>query len=378
VEDTVLSIQKCAKPKGLLRLTLRNKIGGEYAAVLLVPEFLQEQAIFLILRKEEITLQEIGELPISDPTFVEPVSFASQTEPEPAANRAGFFSSIADAVRRGPGRVIVKGQRRCRVIFKFFARSILLFFPARIALDYCHTRGCQVGGPSMGPSLDDLKRDLVTACKILANEHVIDAFGHISVRILETDRFLIPPFVSAALVEESDLLTLDLGGKVVEGNGAPNREIFIHSECYRSRPDIGSVCHTHSPMVKVFASLSEPLKPIENSASIFAPETPIYPRVGLIVTEELGREVAESLGDHRAVLMRGHGSTVVGPNLQQAVVTAIYLEETARLTYRARCIGTPIYFTDEEVGRLSDYVLAGNSFNRAWDYYAGRLSQRSD
>jgi ribulose-5-phosphate 4-epimerase/fuculose-1-phosphate aldolase len=76
--------------------------------------------------------------------------------------------------------------------------------------------------------------------------------------------------------------------------------------------------------------------------------------------------------------MRGHGSTVVGPNLQQAVVTAIYLEETARLTYRARCIGTPIYFTDEEVGRLSDYVLAGNSFNRAWDYYAGRLSQRSD
>ena len=67
VEDTVLSIQKCAKPKGLLRLTLRNKIGGEYAAALLVPEFLQEQAIFLILRKEEITLQEIGELPISDP-----------------------------------------------------------------------------------------------------------------------------------------------------------------------------------------------------------------------------------------------------------------------------------------------------------------------
>src|SRR5262245_63245477 len=54
------------------------------------------------------------------------------------------------------------------------------------------------------------------------------------------------------------------------------------------------------------------------------------------------------LGDRTAVLMRGHGSTVVGPNLQQAAVTAIYLEETAKLTYRARCIGTPIYFTDEE------------------------------
>src|SRR6266436_5013486 len=82
----------------------------------------------------------------------------------------------------------------------------------------------------------------------------------------------------------------------------------------------------------------------------------------------VSREVAESLGDNRAVLMRGHGSTVVGPNLKQAVVTAIYLEETARLTYRARCIGAPICFTDEEVASLSDYVLAENSFNRAWDY----------
>jgi L-ribulose-5-phosphate 4-epimerase len=231
----------------------------------------------------------------------------------------------------------------------------------------------KAGGPSMRSSLDDLKRDLVTACRILANEQVIDAFGHISVRIPETDRFLIPPFVSAALVKESDLLTLDLGGKVVEGNGAPNREIFIHSECYRSRPDIGGVCHTHSPMVKVFAALGEPLKPIENFASIFAPETPIYQRVGLIVTAELGNEVAKAIGKQRAVIMRGHGSTVVGPNVKQATVTAIYLEETAKLTYRARSIGNPVCFTEDEVATLSSYIPKENSFERAWAYYEARL-----
>ena len=165
-------------------------------------------------------------------------------------------------------------------------------------------------------SLDNLKRDLVTACRILANEHVIAAFGHISVRIPETDRFLIPPFVSAALVKESDLLTLDLSGKLVEVNGAPYREIFIHSECYQSRSDIGSVCHTHSPMVKVFAALGEPLRPIENFATLFAPETPVYARVGLIVTSELGHEVAMVMGNERAVIMRGHSSTVVGLNVR--------------------------------------------------------------
>ena len=221
--------------------------------------------------------------------------------------------------------------------------------------------------------IDDLKRLLVTACRVLSNQGLTDAFGHISVRLAGSDRFFIPAFTSLALVQESDLLILDLEGKVIEGDGVPNREVYIHSECYRRRPDVRSVCHTHSPMVKVFASLAEPLKPIENFASMFAPETPIYQRVGLIVNAELGREVAESLGDHRAVLMRGHGSTVVGPNLKHAAVTAIYLEETARLTYRARCIGTPICFTDEEVARLSEYVWKENNFNRAWDYYVGRL-----
>jgi hypothetical protein len=106
VEDTVLRIQKCAKPKGLLRLTLRNRIRGEYEAALLVPEFLQEQTIFLILRNEEITLREVGELPIGESTFVEPVDIASQTEP------AESFSSIVAAVRQRLGRVITKRQRR--------------------------------------------------------------------------------------------------------------------------------------------------------------------------------------------------------------------------------------------------------------------------
>jgi ribulose-5-phosphate 4-epimerase/fuculose-1-phosphate aldolase len=228
----------------------------------------------------------------------------------------------------------------------------------------------------MRSSLDSLKYELVNACRILANEGIIDAFGHISVRVPGTDTFLIPPFVSVALVQESDLLTLDLDGNVVEGNGAPNREIFIHSECYRRRRDVGAVCHTHSPMVKVFASLGEPLRPIENIASLFAPETPLYHRVGLIVTPELGREVAEALGIHRAVIMRGHGSIVVGPNLKQTTVAAIYLEETAKLTYRARSIGTPVCFTEEEVAALASYIPKENSFDRAWDYYKSRLVDR--
>jgi hypothetical protein len=124
VEDTVVRIQKCAKPQGLLRLTLRNRIRGEYEAALLVPEFLQEQTIFLILRKEKITLREVGELSVGELTLIEPIDLASQ--PEPAANWAEFFFSIHDAVQQWRGRLIIKRQRH-GYIFKF-AHSILLFF----------------------------------------------------------------------------------------------------------------------------------------------------------------------------------------------------------------------------------------------------------
>jgi HCOMODA/2-hydroxy-3-carboxy-muconic semialdehyde decarboxylase len=93
----------------------------------------------------------------------------------------------------------------------------------------------------------------------------------------------------------------------------------------------------------------------------------------LIVTPELGGEVAEALGSQRAVIMRGHGSTVVGPTLKHAAIVAIYLEETARLTYRARTIGQPICFTDEEVALLSNYTSRENNFERGWAYYEARL-----
>lgn len=170
---------------------------------------------------------------------------------------------------------------------------------------------------------------------------------------------------------------MDLDGRVVQGTGALNREVYIHSECYRARPDVGSVCHTHSPMVKVFATLGEPLKPVENIASVFAPETPVYNRIGLILTPQLGRELAETLGKHRAVLMRGHGSTVVGPDLKQATVMTIHLEETTKLTYRARCLGTPTPFTAEEAAAVSDLVLKKDSINRVWEYYQARLESGS-
>ena len=80
-EDVVLSVRKCASRKGLLQLNLRNKGGREYTAAFLVPESLQEQIIFSILRKENMTLHEVEELPIVESVSADSQSSSPQASP---------------------------------------------------------------------------------------------------------------------------------------------------------------------------------------------------------------------------------------------------------------------------------------------------------
>ena len=92
VEDVVLSIKKCSNPNGVLRLNLRNTSGGERTAAFFLPEFFQEQIIFSILQKEDMTLRDVGELPIAKTSFVEPVITTSQSSslpPSPAKQMRG-------------------------------------------------------------------------------------------------------------------------------------------------------------------------------------------------------------------------------------------------------------------------------------------------
>src|SRR6516164_4716748 len=90
--------------------------------------------------------------------------------------------------------------------------------------------------------------DLVTANHILYDQHVVDAFGHVSVRHdKRPDRFLLARNMAPALVTPADIIEFDLDGNPV---GAGDRKVylerFIHGEIYRARPDVNAVVHSHS------------------------------------------------------------------------------------------------------------------------------------
>ena len=91
-----------------------------------------------------------------------------------------------------------------------------------------------------------------------------------------------------------------------------------------------------------------------------------FPLDLLVRTPALGRSLAEGLGKHPAALMRGHGSVVVGENLQRAVGRTIYLEMNARMQLNAQLLAGPggeiVFMDDKEVAAN----VSWQNYDRAW------------
>ena len=220
--------------------------------------------------------------------------------------------------------------------------------------------------------------ELVVANHILYHEKVVDGFGHVSVRHPDRpDRFLIARSMAPALVTAEDIMELRLDGSLVKDDGRKSYlERFIHGEIYRARPDVMSVVHSHSASVIPFGVVpSVTLMPVSHMGGFIGDGAPVFeirdtggPVTDMLVrTPELGRALAKSLGPHSIVLMRGHGSTVVGFSVKQAVYRAIYAESNAKLQAEALRLGEPVYLTQQE----AEGAARANDANmdRAWDLW---------
>ena len=203
-----------------------------------------------------------------------------------------------------------------------------------------------------------LLEDLVDANHILFNQSVLDAFGHVSVRHpQQPDRFLLSRNLAPALVTVEDIQTFDLDGNPIRDDRRVYLERFIHSEIYRARDDVASVVHSHSQSVVPFSVVKNAtFKPVSHMCGFLddgAAHFEIRDFAGeasdlLVRNRALGAALANALGGGHVVLMRGHGSTVVGPTLKHAVYRAIYTEVNARLLSEALRLGDPEYLSSGE------------------------------
>jgi len=228
---------------------------------------------------------------------------------------------------------------------------------------------------------DELRRDVALANRIVHAAGLVSAFGHVSARLPGTTAFLFPTRASPALADPERLLVLDVDGNVLAGDGEPNTEFWIHARIYAARPDVAGVAHVHSPACVVLGQIGQPLKVLHNSGGAFADGVPVFERVGLIRTRELGDEVASKLGAGRAMLLRGHGANVAESNVRRTAVVACFLEEAAELQLRALAAAggraeALHAFTPEEVAHVRAQIDASGPMNRAWEYYVALAEGR--
>lgn len=219
--------------------------------------------------------------------------------------------------------------------------------------------------------------DLVAASRILAQHEVLDAYGHISAR---SDRrpgcFVMSRSLAPALVTAADLMELDADSEPLPGDGRKAFiERYIHGEIYRSRPEVMAIVHSHSASVIPFGVTRSKLRPIYHMGAFLWSGAPVFEirrhKVDndlLVRDRGLGKALAGTLGACNCVLMRGHGMTVVGDGVPEAVFRAIYTEMNARLQLQANLLEGPIEFLSDEEGRRATAANRG-TLERPWELW---------
>lgn len=167
-------------------------------------------------------------------------------------------------------------------------------------------------------------------------------------------------------------------GRVLDGEGPRHSEYPIHTEIMAARPDVGGVVHTHPPYAVALAAAGQPLLPVSHAANYFIP--PQVPRftdtADLILTPDLGQQVATALGSAPAVFLVNHGIVAVGPTLQVATVAAVLLERAAQQQWITHGYGSwPSWSSTEESLSKRDHIYHAQALDQVWNYLVRHLER---
>jgi HCOMODA/2-hydroxy-3-carboxy-muconic semialdehyde decarboxylase len=230
----------------------------------------------------------------------------------------------------------------------------------------------------------ELIAELVLANKILFGLNVVDAFGHISVRHpKDPAKYQMARHLPPGIVTAKDIVLFDLDSTPLTHADKPQySERFIHGEIYKLRPEVMSVIHCHARSLIPFgAARGAKLRPMSHMCGFLGCGVPIFEirKAGgntdmLIRTPELGKAVAETLGDKNVVLMRGHGATMIGISIPEVVFRAVYSMDNATVQMQAHVLafGGEVEFLNEEEAELSS---RGRNVPRAWSLWKSQFSK---
>ena len=243
--------------------------------------------------------------------------------------------------------------------------------------------------------IDDIMKDLVIANRILANENVVDAYGHVSIRHPDKpNHFFLARSLAPELVEFEDIVEFGMDGQPVRDEKRPlYLERFIHAGILEARPDVMAVVHAHAEDILPFGIATEtPLRPVIHSGSFIGANVPVWDirdsfgDTNVLVTNMAqSRDLAKKLAGNNVALMSGHGFAAASKSLIEVVRMSVFLPRNARILLQAKTLGGPIrYLSEGEIAaRNRGYSPYSTETWRTWEYWAnksgcGHLLNRPD
>jgi L-fuculose-phosphate aldolase len=161
-----------------------------------------------------------------------------------------------------------------------------------------------------------------------------------------------PSGINKGLMEAYQVITVDLAGRVLTGEGQPTSEIRMHLLAYELRPDVSAVVHAHLPYATACTlagiDLLEPILP-EVVITLGGIPTAPYATPG---TEEVPEAIRGIIEEYDALLLSRHGAMTVGPDVMDAYNKMEKLEHTARVVLAARLQGPLPPLPPAEVEKL--------------------------
>jgi L-ribulose-5-phosphate 4-epimerase len=197
--------------------------------------------------------------------------------------------------------------------------------------------------------LDDNMLEMLKAAVLEANLElwrkglVIYTWGNVSGIDRERGLAVIKPSgVEYDDMKVSDMVVVDLNGKVIEGNLRPSSDTPTHLVLYKAFSTIGGVVHTHSTWATAWAQAGRSIISLGTThADYFYDEIPCTQELTAKEIEgeyerETGKMIVETFAGMNplhtpGVLVCNHGPFAWGKDAHDAVYHAVVLEEVAKM-----------------------------------------------
>ncbi|KAL7786223.1 class II aldolase and Adducin N-terminal domain-containing protein [Trichoderma ceciliae] len=244
---------------------------------------------------------------------------------------------------------------------------------------------------------DEVIRKYVYGCHILHRYNIVDAYGHLSVRLSESvfmmSRYMAPALVSSA----DDMVLYDIESGEALRKDAPKgfSERYIHSEVYRAYPNVQAVVHSHSVEVVAFSISSTPLRacfhmagflgtavPVWDAATVYREDAAVSKDL-LVRSTEMGASLAKALGPaddkglpkYPVALMRGHGFVVTANNMEMVICKSVYTMQNACIQRAAGAISGGMedlrFLNEREAHDASLTAMAGGA--KPWPLWVAEV-----